>query len=90
MAAGNEGSFCEVIGARRLALSISPLGRQPQSVADCLGLTKGEDAWNTREPEKMVLAYTADSRWRNRAEFLNGREEIVEFLERKWVPLLRQ
>jgi uncharacterized protein len=43
-----------------------------------------EDAWNTREPEKMALAYTADSRWRNRSEFLNGRQEIIEFLKRKW------
>jgi nuclear transport factor 2 (NTF2) superfamily protein len=42
-----------------------------------------EDAWNTREPEKMALAYTADSRWRNRSEFLNGRQEIIEFLKRK-------
>ncbi len=47
-----------------------------------------EDAWNSREPEKMVFAYTADSRWRNRAEFLNGREEIVEFLKRKWAKEL--
>jgi nuclear transport factor 2 (NTF2) superfamily protein len=44
-----------------------------------------EDAWNSREPEKMALAYTADPRWRNRAEFVNGRQEIVEFLKRKWV-----
>jgi nuclear transport factor 2 (NTF2) superfamily protein len=42
-----------------------------------------EDAWNSREPEKMALAYALDSRWRNRAEFLNGRQEIVEFLKRK-------
>jgi hypothetical protein len=47
-----------------------------------------EDAWNTREPEKMALAYTADSRWRNRSEFLNGRQEIVEFLKRKWTKEL--
>jgi len=47
-----------------------------------------EDAWNTREPEKMVLAYTPDSRWRNRAEFLYGREEIVAFLKRKWAKEL--
>ena len=43
-----------------------------------------EDAWNSRDPEKVSLAYTPDSRWRNRAEFLCGREEIVEFLRRKW------
>ncbi|MFJ8794324.1 DUF1348 family protein [Streptomyces sp. NPDC102462] len=43
-----------------------------------------EDAWNTRDPERVALAYTADSRWRNRGEFVNGREEIVAFLTRKW------
>jgi uncharacterized protein len=43
-----------------------------------------EDAWNTREPERVSLAYTEDSRWRNRAEFPVGRAEIVEFLKRKW------
>lgn len=43
-----------------------------------------EDAWNRRDPEKVSLAYTPDSRWRNRAEFLEGREAIRAFLERKW------
>jgi nuclear transport factor 2 (NTF2) superfamily protein len=43
-----------------------------------------EDAWNTRDPERVALAYTPDSRWRNRDEFLSGRAEIVAFLERKW------
>lgn len=43
-----------------------------------------EDAWNSREPEKVALAYTEDSRWRNRSEFLSGREEIISFLHRKW------
>ncbi len=43
-----------------------------------------EDAWNTREPERVSLAYTSDSIWRNRAEFLSGREAIVTFLQRKW------
>jgi len=43
-----------------------------------------EDAWNRRDPERVSLAYTADSRWRNRAEFLEGRAAIVAFLERKW------
>ncbi len=43
-----------------------------------------EDAWNSRDPERVSRAYTADSRWRNRSEFLNGREAIVEFLIRKW------
>jgi uncharacterized protein len=43
-----------------------------------------EDAWNTRDPQKVASAYTVDSRWRNRAEFVTGREEIVAFLTRKW------
>jgi nuclear transport factor 2 (NTF2) superfamily protein len=43
-----------------------------------------EDGWNSRNPEKVSLAYTIDSRWRNRAEFANGRSEIVAFLARKW------
>jgi uncharacterized protein len=43
-----------------------------------------EDAWNTRDPEKVALAYTIDSRWRNRAEFINGRPDIIAFLARKW------
>ncbi len=42
-----------------------------------------EDAWNTRNPERVSLAYTPDSVWRNRAEFLSGREAIVQFLTRK-------
>ena len=43
-----------------------------------------EDAWNSRDPERVSLAYSPDSVWRNRAEFLEGREQIVEFLRRKW------
>ena len=43
-----------------------------------------EDAWNTREPERVSRAYTQDSRWRNRSEFITGREQIVKFLTRKW------
>lgn len=43
-----------------------------------------EDGWNNRNPHKVSLAYTADSQWRNRNEFLTGREQIVEFLTRKW------
>jgi nuclear transport factor 2 (NTF2) superfamily protein len=43
-----------------------------------------EDGWNSRDPEKVSLAYTIDSRWRNRAEFVNGRQEIIAFLKRKW------
>ena len=43
-----------------------------------------EDAWNTRDPEKVAQAYTEDSVWRNRDEFFEGREEILAFLKRKW------
>jgi len=43
-----------------------------------------EDAWNSRDPERVSLAYTLESRWRNRAEFVQGREAIVAFLARKW------
>ena len=43
-----------------------------------------EDAWNSRDPERVALAYTEDSAWRNRAEFLSGRQAIREFLRRKW------
>ncbi|HUI61647.1 MAG TPA: nuclear transport factor 2 family protein [Steroidobacteraceae bacterium] len=43
-----------------------------------------EDAWNSRDPHAVSLAYTEDSRWRNRAEFLHGRAGIVAFLQRKW------
>lgn len=43
-----------------------------------------EDGWNGRDPNKVALAYSVDSRWRNRSEFINGRAEIVAFLSRKW------
>lgn len=43
-----------------------------------------EDAWNTRDAQRVALAYTRDSRWRNRAEFIQGRDEIDAFLRRKW------
>jgi nuclear transport factor 2 (NTF2) superfamily protein len=54
----------------------------PETAAQKVRLA--EDGWNTREPERVALAYTVDSVWRNRAEFLSGREEIVQFLRRKW------
>lgn len=43
-----------------------------------------EDAWNTRDPDRVVLVYTPDTRWRNRAEFPVGRDQVREFLQRKW------
>src|SRR5579875_2748944 len=47
-------------------------------------IRKAEDAWNSGDPERVSLAYTPDSRWRNRSEFLQGRAAIVAFLQRKW------
>jgi len=47
-----------------------------------------EDGWNSRDPEKVASAYTIDSAWRNRAEFINGRQNIVAFLTRKWAKEL--
>jgi len=47
-----------------------------------------EDAWNTRDPATVALAYAIDSRWRNRSEFVNGRNEIIAFLSRKWAKEL--
>ncbi len=47
-----------------------------------------EDGWNTRDPQRVALAYTEDSRWRNRSEFFEGRAAIVEFLTRKWAKEL--
>src|SRR6202046_5776978 len=43
-----------------------------------------ENGWNSRDPQRVALAYTMDCRWRNRAEFVNGREQIIQFLMRKW------
>ena len=50
-----------------------------------LKVRKAEDSWSSRNPQQVALAYTVDSQWRNRAEFINGREQIIEFLTRKWV-----
>jgi hypothetical protein len=47
-----------------------------------------EDAWNSRDPERVSLAYTPDSEWRNRAEFISGRDAIKAFLQRKWAKEL--
>jgi uncharacterized protein len=43
-----------------------------------------EDAWNSKDPERIALAYTIDTEWRNRTEFINGREAVIAFLKRKW------
>jgi uncharacterized protein len=49
-----------------------------------LKVRAAEDNWNTRTPERVALGYTADCRWRNRSEFIHGRQEIIAFLTRKW------
>ncbi len=49
-----------------------------------LKVRKAEDGWNTRDPHFVALAYSLDSRWRNRSEFITGRDEIIAFLSRKW------
>lgn len=54
------------------------------AVSAALKVRLAEDAWNTRDPERVALAYTPNSVWRNRAEFLCGRDAITEFLRRKW------
>jgi nuclear transport factor 2 (NTF2) superfamily protein len=54
----------------------------PQTAAQKVRLA--EDAWNTRDPDRVALAYTVDSTWRNRAEFIEGRDQIRAFLQRKW------
>lgn len=59
---------------------VSPFDRETAAVK----VRKAEDAWNTRNPAKVALAYTSESRWRNRDIFLQGRAAIVEFLSRKW------
>ena len=64
-------------------MSTSPLPPFTAETA-ALKVRAAEDAWNRREPETVALAYTLDSRWRNRREFLTGRTEIVAFLRRKW------
>jgi len=43
-----------------------------------------EDAWNSRDPQRCAMVYTADTQWRNRSEFLHGREDVIRFLQRKW------
>jgi hypothetical protein len=50
----------------------------------CIKVRKAEDAWNSRDPVAVSLAYSEDSRWRNRSEMFSGRPEIVAFLKRKW------
>ena len=57
----------------------------PFTLETALQKVKGaEDAWNTKDPEKICLAYTINTEWRNRTDFINGREEVKQFLKKKW------
>jgi nuclear transport factor 2 (NTF2) superfamily protein len=76
----NEGEMSEIIGRP----PFPPFDRQ--SALQKVRLA--EDGWNSRDPARVSLAYTVDSRWRNRSEFLQGREQIVAFLTRKWAAEL--
>lgn len=74
-------------------MTTSPIGptsiRPPFTHESALAKVKAaQDAWNTRDPERVALAYTEDSQWRNRDEFLSGREAIKAFLRRKWAKEL--
>src|SRR5215213_6911286 len=64
----------------------SPTDIRPPFTAETAAakVQAAEDAWNTRDPDRVALAYTEDSEWRNRDEFLHGRDEIKAFLRRKW------
>jgi nuclear transport factor 2 (NTF2) superfamily protein len=85
----------EVVG-RLTGLDLAPVGRQPtmasptdirppfDATTAAQKVQSAEDAWNTRDPERVALAYSEDSEWRNRDEFLRGRDEIKAFLARKW------
>lgn len=70
-------------------MEMTPEIRQPvppfTSEAAVQKVRLAEDGWNSRDPQRVSLAYTVDSSWRNRAEFVNGRDQIVSFLTRKWV-----
>jgi uncharacterized protein len=68
-------------GASASPAPITPPFTQASAIAKVRG---AEDAWNTRDPERVALAYSEDSQWRNRAEFFSGRAEIRAFLRRKW------
>src|SRR5438105_5736391 len=89
--AQREGAVKIAASERRLAMN-EPSSRPPfppfTSESATQKVRLAEDAWNSREPERVALAYSVDSVWRNRSEFLTGREEIVRFLHRKWAKEL--
>jgi uncharacterized protein len=61
---------------------IAPPFTDPELAAQKVQIA--EDLWNTRDPERVAAAYTEDTHWRNRIEFLSGRSAVIEFLKRKW------
>jgi uncharacterized protein len=71
-------------GSRFMEAERPPLPPFTTIAAAAQKIRLAEDAWNSRDPQRVALAYTPDSLWRNRSEFLRGREEIVAFLTRKW------
>jgi nuclear transport factor 2 (NTF2) superfamily protein len=81
-------AYAGVAIPHQLSSPAQALEQPPIAIADAFLHTNprlmAEDAWNTRDPVRVALAYTADSRWRNRAEFLQGRDAIQAFLTRKW------
>ena len=78
-----------IISAPAITFIMQPDLRPPLPPFDLTSAAKkvrgAEDAWNTRDPQRVALVYTPDTVWRNRAEFLHGRDEVVAFLTRKWV-----
>jgi nuclear transport factor 2 (NTF2) superfamily protein len=88
----NVSSSIDIISNRRMEERSNPMTTQPQvSLAPPFTretaiekVRKAEDGWNSRDAQRVALAYTVDCKWRNRAEFINGREQIVQFLTRKW------
>ena len=72
--------------SRRRRAMASPTDIRPPFTAETAAakVQAAENAWNTRDPDRVALAYTEDTEWRNRDEFLNGRDEVREFLRRKW------
>jgi hypothetical protein len=76
----------EVAFPRRLARRLLMAAPIPPFTRDSaiVKVRMAEDGWNSCDPHRVSLAYTEDSRWRNRAEFINGRAEIVDFPTRKW------
>lgn len=70
-------------------MNTAPIIKPPFTLESALKKVQlAEDAWNSRDPERVALAYSAGSEWRNRSEFLRGREEIKAFLYRKWAKEL--